>query len=78
MKVWRAGRLPPPRVTTRDLGVDTQCVAQSSPTCDALHSCQTPPKEALRALQKLSSVRLAPRFRLSCVLARAFNSFVGG
>eukprot|EP00971_Amphidinium_carterae_P110025 2179450-Amphidinium_carterae.3 len=22
MKVWRAGRLPPPKVTTRDLGVD--------------------------------------------------------
>eukprot|EP00971_Amphidinium_carterae_P008073 159713-Amphidinium_carterae.2 len=23
-KVWRAGRLPPVRLTTRDLGVDTQ------------------------------------------------------
>eukprot|EP00971_Amphidinium_carterae_P322275 6405376-Amphidinium_carterae.1 len=27
MKVWRAGRLPPPRVTTRGLGVDTQWAA---------------------------------------------------
>eukprot|EP00971_Amphidinium_carterae_P295326 5864935-Amphidinium_carterae.5 len=25
--IWRAGRLPPPRVATRDLGVDTQWAA---------------------------------------------------
>eukprot|EP00971_Amphidinium_carterae_P256400 5090926-Amphidinium_carterae.1 len=31
MKVWRAGRLPPPRVTTRDLGVDTQWAAWRCP-----------------------------------------------
>eukprot|EP00971_Amphidinium_carterae_P224822 4460165-Amphidinium_carterae.1 len=30
MKVWRAGRLPPLRVTTRDLGVDTQWAAWAS------------------------------------------------
>eukprot|EP00971_Amphidinium_carterae_P137110 2717150-Amphidinium_carterae.2 len=27
MKVWRAGTLPPPRITTRDLGVDSQWAA---------------------------------------------------
>eukprot|EP00971_Amphidinium_carterae_P304095 6043137-Amphidinium_carterae.1 len=27
MKVWRKGRLPPPRITTRELGVDTQWAA---------------------------------------------------
>eukprot|EP00971_Amphidinium_carterae_P054240 1068472-Amphidinium_carterae.1 len=27
MKVWKAGRLPPPRITTRDLGVD-RCPVQ--------------------------------------------------
>eukprot|EP00971_Amphidinium_carterae_P149304 2960214-Amphidinium_carterae.2 len=31
MKVWRGGRLPPPRVTTRDLGVDTQWAAWRCP-----------------------------------------------
>eukprot|EP00971_Amphidinium_carterae_P134857 2672527-Amphidinium_carterae.1 len=31
MKVWRAGRLPPPRITTRDLGVDTQWAAWRCP-----------------------------------------------
>eukprot|EP00971_Amphidinium_carterae_P047024 926008-Amphidinium_carterae.1 len=31
MKVWRAGRLPPLRVTTRDLGVDTQWAAWRCP-----------------------------------------------
>eukprot|EP00971_Amphidinium_carterae_P258521 5131066-Amphidinium_carterae.1 len=31
MKVWRKGRLPPPRITTRDLGVDTQWAAWSCP-----------------------------------------------
>eukprot|EP00971_Amphidinium_carterae_P005194 103698-Amphidinium_carterae.1 len=31
MKVWRAGRLPPPKVTTRDLGVDTQWAAWRCP-----------------------------------------------
>eukprot|EP00971_Amphidinium_carterae_P351193 6491966-Amphidinium_carterae.1 len=31
MKVWRAGRLPPPWVTTRDLGVDTQWAAWRCP-----------------------------------------------
>eukprot|EP00971_Amphidinium_carterae_P127459 2525378-Amphidinium_carterae.1 len=31
MKVWRAGRLPPPRVTTSDLGVDTQWAAWRCP-----------------------------------------------
>eukprot|EP00971_Amphidinium_carterae_P019834 390674-Amphidinium_carterae.1 len=30
-KVWRAGRLPPLRVTTRDLGVDTQWAAWRCP-----------------------------------------------
>eukprot|EP00971_Amphidinium_carterae_P242210 4809449-Amphidinium_carterae.1 len=27
MKVWRAGRLPPPRISTHDLGVDMQRAA---------------------------------------------------
>eukprot|EP00971_Amphidinium_carterae_P297829 5917642-Amphidinium_carterae.1 len=31
MKVWKAGRLPPPRITTRDLGVDTQWAAWRCP-----------------------------------------------
>eukprot|EP00971_Amphidinium_carterae_P074754 1477334-Amphidinium_carterae.1 len=31
LKVWRAGRLPPPKVATRDLGVDTQWVAWRCP-----------------------------------------------
>eukprot|EP00971_Amphidinium_carterae_P165904 3288554-Amphidinium_carterae.1 len=31
MKVWRSGRLPPLRVTTRDLGVDTQWAAWRCP-----------------------------------------------
>eukprot|EP00971_Amphidinium_carterae_P200475 3978559-Amphidinium_carterae.1 len=31
MRVWRAGRLPPPRVTTRDLGVDTRWAAWRCP-----------------------------------------------
>eukprot|EP00971_Amphidinium_carterae_P289552 5749312-Amphidinium_carterae.1 len=31
MKVWRTGRLPPPRITTRDLGVDTQWAAWRCP-----------------------------------------------
>eukprot|EP00971_Amphidinium_carterae_P128670 2548433-Amphidinium_carterae.1 len=30
-KVWRAGRLPPPRVTTCDSGVDTQWAAWRCP-----------------------------------------------
>eukprot|EP00971_Amphidinium_carterae_P263410 5226246-Amphidinium_carterae.1 len=31
IKVWRAGSLPPPKVTTRDLGVDTQWAAWRCP-----------------------------------------------
>eukprot|EP00971_Amphidinium_carterae_P241970 4804262-Amphidinium_carterae.2 len=31
MKVWRAGRLPPSKVTTRELGVDTQWAAWRCP-----------------------------------------------
>eukprot|EP00971_Amphidinium_carterae_P079466 1572400-Amphidinium_carterae.1 len=30
-KVWRTGRLPPLKVTTRDLGVDTQWAAWRCP-----------------------------------------------
>eukprot|EP00971_Amphidinium_carterae_P094132 1863137-Amphidinium_carterae.1 len=30
-KVWRAGRLPPVRITTKDLGVDTQWVSWRNP-----------------------------------------------
>eukprot|EP00971_Amphidinium_carterae_P157107 3114108-Amphidinium_carterae.1 len=44
MKVWRAGRLLPPRVTTRDLGVYTQwaawrCPVQRSPLNNQLIAC---------------------------------------
>eukprot|EP00971_Amphidinium_carterae_P307303 6106875-Amphidinium_carterae.2 len=31
MKVWRAGRLPPPKVSARDIGVDTQWAAWRCP-----------------------------------------------
>eukprot|EP00971_Amphidinium_carterae_P078877 1560642-Amphidinium_carterae.1 len=30
-KVWRTGRLPPLKVTTRDLGVDTQMMCALAP-----------------------------------------------
>eukprot|EP00971_Amphidinium_carterae_P120757 2392485-Amphidinium_carterae.1 len=52
---------------------------QSSPTWKALFvrtSCQTPPSEAFKALRKLSSARLAQRFRCLklCVLSPKIRS----
>eukprot|EP00971_Amphidinium_carterae_P277869 5515465-Amphidinium_carterae.1 len=35
-KVWRAGRIPPVQIATRDLGVDTQWFAWRNPRVKCL------------------------------------------
>eukprot|EP00971_Amphidinium_carterae_P140773 2789622-Amphidinium_carterae.1 len=49
MKVWKAGTLPPPRVTTRDLGVDTQWAAWR---------CHVQRKRVVTFQQSMKRVRL--------------------
>eukprot|EP00971_Amphidinium_carterae_P350462 6491558-Amphidinium_carterae.2 len=69
MKVWRAGRLPPPRVTTRDLGVDTQWAAWRCPvqrkrlitfkqSMDRVRSLGLPATSKARIAKSLCSVGL--------------------